>query len=339
MTNTEVITLRDNNQLEEGQSYTITNYENFNVILTADSPNTFLPVATNNSGFNIHYLLDDNSIDYMQDPINNIEGYFDWTDNVEGTNSNIYFENSKNLFVEDCDGIYSNNVSSGSITDCTDIIIGDNNTLTLSNCNHITIENNNTLSLSSCDNCTFGNNNILMMNTVDSVLISDSNEDLTVTGINIVGSKNVNIDINGSGNFIGSNNIEIEITGNCNSTNNTKYFVINGSFNSIVDSTFSNIENSFGNEISNSNSIDITDTNNNVLKTDNLELNDKPAFLQYRTNMGVRSVTNLVDSINLQSDDVGTILKIDQAIFTDDISYNTGKKYQLDSNGEWEQVI
>ena len=91
ITNNELKSLRDNGNLVVGEVYKLTDYSgSINIYMTANSVNTLAEKSTTDDPkIEIHYDLDQAKIDYMKDVQRRIEGYFDWTNNIEGTVSDI----------------------------------------------------------------------------------------------------------------------------------------------------------------------------------------------------------------------------------------------------------
>ena len=129
ITNNELKDLRDNGNLVTDEIYKVTDYSGgLNIYMTANSVNTLADKSTTDDpNIEIHYDLDQAKIDYMKDTVRRIEGYFDWSNNIEGTVSDIYFENANGLKVtESSNVVCENSVGVGSIViNSSNIIIGD----------------------------------------------------------------------------------------------------------------------------------------------------------------------------------------------------------------------
>lgn len=335
MTHTELIELRDNNQLVEGNAYTVTDYENFNITMTATSSSTFAPISTSDNNQNLIYDVDNNTIKYMQDTNNHIEGYFDWTNNVVGNNVYIFFQNSNTLTVTNSSYVTCNNNCSGSIESCSNIIVGDSE-VDLNNCNFIKIGDNSIVAMTDCDNININNDTKISLTDNIGVSVYDECEDLTINGSNIIGSRNLDITINGDSNIITSDNWVVDINGDCNNITNSKYITISnsGSFNNITDTQLVTIDEGYTNDIVNSNEIYIETTNNNIVETKEITITDRPAFLDYKTQDDVIRVNNIVENINMQADNDARILIIDQQKFRDEQPYISGDTYEI-TNGDW----
>ena len=107
ITNNELKDLRDNGNLVTGEVYHISDYSgSINIYMTANSVNTLADKSTTDDpNIEIHYNLDQAKIDYMKDVQRRIEGYFDWTSNVEGIVSDVYFENANGLKVTESSNV------------------------------------------------------------------------------------------------------------------------------------------------------------------------------------------------------------------------------------------
>lgn len=94
VTNTELLELKNSNSLVVGEVYHITNYGGtLQIYMGAISTSEFDDESTtDNPNIYIHYLLEENSIDYMKDVERRIEGYFDWSDNISGDCKDIYLK-------------------------------------------------------------------------------------------------------------------------------------------------------------------------------------------------------------------------------------------------------
>ena len=87
ITNNELKNLRDNGNLVTDEIYKVTDYSGgLNIYMTAITEKELADKSTtDNPNIEIHYDLDQAKIDYMKDTVRRIEGYFDWTNNIEGT--------------------------------------------------------------------------------------------------------------------------------------------------------------------------------------------------------------------------------------------------------------
>lgn len=346
VTNEQLIEIRNSDNLTPGEVYLITDYGDgsFKIYMTADSPKTFLDESTTEDlNISLHYDLDQAKIDYMKDTVNRIEGYFDWTDNIEGTVSDVYFENATGLHVKDSSNVIcENEVGAASyVTNCTNITIGDGAILDIESCSDITVGGGTTLTSSSSSNITVGERNNLSITNRSALSIGDDNEDCTFAAdTNIIGRKNKSLTLNGSSNFVRSRNLNVEITGDVNDVEETSHTQLNGSFNTIKKTTLSELTNATGNTLEDSASIDVINTNNNVVMTDSVKIQNKPAFVSYTTVGAVRMVENIVEPINMQADCNARTLIMDQQKFYQESGSSGGKgstKYEM-VDGQWTAV-
>ena len=127
VSNTELLQLKNSNSLVVGEKYHITNYGGtLQIYMVPISSSEFDDESTtDNPNIYIHYLLEENSIDYMKDVERRIEGYFDWSDNVSGNCKDVYFENSRDLKVIDSSEIYCSGEVSGTISNSKNIYVSD----------------------------------------------------------------------------------------------------------------------------------------------------------------------------------------------------------------------
>ena len=127
VSNTELLELKNSNSLVVGEVYHITNYGgSINIYMGAISANTFDDESTSdNPNIYIHYLLEENTIDYLKDVERRIEGYFDWSENIEGEVKDIYFETSRDLKVINSTDVYCNGEVIGVILNSKNIFVSD----------------------------------------------------------------------------------------------------------------------------------------------------------------------------------------------------------------------
>ena len=125
VSNTELLELKNSNSLVVGEVYHITNYGGaLQIYMGAISSSEFDDESTSdNPNIYIHYLLEENSIDYMKDVERRIEGYFDWTDNIDGNCKDIYFENSRDLKVINSTNVYCSDSVFGTISNSGNIFV------------------------------------------------------------------------------------------------------------------------------------------------------------------------------------------------------------------------
>ena len=346
ITNNELKNFRDNGNLVVGEVYHITDYSgSLNIYMTAENQNTLADkTTTDDPNIEIHYDLDQAKIDYMKDTSRKIEGYFDWTNNIEGIVSNIYFENANGLKVtESSDVICEDIVGVGSIViNSSNITIGNGATVQINNSSDIVIGGNSTVNISGSNNVTVSERNTLTITDTTAVSVADDNENVTLGNYNKIGSRNRNIEITGENNLIESDNYTLNIEGDLNNVNSSRFVEIFGSFNNVDKTDLTKLNGSVGNKVFDSSSIDIVNTNNNVVAVRNIKIEGKPAFLEYSStkNSDMKRVKNLINKINLQADNEARTLIIDEQKFYQE-SGATGTKSDVQYdlvNGVWTEV-
>ena len=346
ITNNELKDLRDNGNLVTDEIYKVTDYSgSLNIYMTANSVNTLADKSTTDDpNIEIHYDLDQAKIDYMKDTVRRIEGYFDWTNNIEGTVSDVYFENANGLKVtESSNVVCENSVGVGSIViNSSNIIIGDGATVQISGSSDIVVGGSSNVTISGSNSVTVGERNTLTITDKAAVSIVDDNENLSLGNYSKIGSRNRGVEIAGQNNVIKSNNYSINIEGDLNEISESRFVEIFGSFNNVDKTDLSKLNSSVGNKVFDSSSVDIVNVNNNSVATRDIIIQDKPAFLEYKSklNSDVKVVKNLIEKVNMQSDNQGRTLVIDQQKFYGE-SGATGtksdKKYEL-VNNIWTEV-
>ena len=343
ITNNELKFLRDNGNLVVGEVYKLTDYSgSINIYMTANSVNTLADKSTtDNPNIEIHYNLDQAKIDYMKDVKRRIEGYFDWSPNVEGTVSDIYFENANGLKVtESSDVICKNIVGVGSIViNSSNVIIGDGATVQISGSSDVVIGGNSTVNISGSNSVTVSERNTLTITDKTAVSVADDNEDLTLGNYSKIGSRNRGVEIAGENNLIESDNYSLNVEGSLNEISESRFVEIFGSFNNVDKTDLTKLTTAVGNKIKNSSSVDVINTNNNVVNVRNIKIEGKPAFLQYgsKPNSEIKIVKNLIEPVNMQSDNEGRTLVIDEQKFYQETGASgtkSDKKYEL-VNGIW----
>lgn len=337
VTHTQLQNLIDSSGLTTGEIYVVTDYPNYNLSMTALSANELEDEAYNYSQRDdlvFHYVPSTNTVDYMKDTYRRIEGNFDWTDNITGNCNNIYFGDSSGLYVEDCSNIYAYGVVTGTVETSRNVILGDGSSVSLTDCNFLTIGVNNTLVMDMALMVDIGDNNTLLFNDVESISVSHNNTDLVVDGVNVIGSNNTGITVTGDSNVIKSGNIDIELTGSCNSMDRTKYVMANGSYNTTDKTTLATLDIAYANEVRNSHSVNIKNTNNNIVRTDAIEVKDKPAFVQYATTGAVTRVENLAGRVNMQADATAVTLIVDEEKMWQSSDTKANKHYVIE-DGVW----
>lgn len=338
--NEQLLNLIQTSSLTAGEVYVVTNYPNFIIQITAKNEKELEDEAYKSDAREIvlHYVVETNSIDYMKDVNRMIEGNFDWLSNIEGECSDVHFSDSVNLIVRDCNGVYVDGVVSGTIENCQNIVLNDGSVVVLDGVSNLTIGKNNQLDIQGSQNLFIGDDNTLSLKDVEALSIGSGNSDVeVVSGVNVVGSNNRMLTITGDSNVVKSNNIDVVLTGNCNSTDRTKYLQVEGSYNTTDKTTLTTLENAYANEVKNSHSVNISATNNNIVKTDAIEINEKPPFVKYSTVGVVRKVENLVDKINLQADSTASTLIVDEQKFWQSETTKDDKHYVL-IDGVWTNV-
>ena len=346
ITNNELKDLRDNGNLVVGEVYHISDYSgSINIYMTANSVNTLADKSTTDDpNIEIHYDLDQAKIDYMKDTVRRIEGYFDWTNNIEGTVSDIYFENANGLKVtESSNVVCENSVGVGStVINSSNISIGDGATVSISGSSNVVVGGSSNVNISGSTSVTVGNRNTLTITDTTAVSVYDDNENLTFGNYSKIGSRNRGVEITGTNNLIESDNYNINIEGDLNEISESRFVEIFGSFNNIEKTDLTKLTTAVGNKVFDSSSVDIINTNNNSVAVRNIIVQDKPAFLQYKSklNSDVKVVKNLIEKVNMQSDNQGRTLVIDQQKFYQETGASGTKsdmQYDL-VNGIWTEV-
>ena len=346
ITNNELKNLRDNNNLVVGEVYHISDYSgSINIYMTAVNQSTLADkTTTDDPNIEIHYDIDQAKIDYMKDTVRRIEGYFDWTSNVEGTVSDIYFENAQNLKVTESQNVLCENSVGGSslVINSSNITIGNGATVQISGSSDVVVGGNSTVNISGSNSVTVGERNTLTLADKTAVSIVDENENLSLGNYSKIGSRNRGVEITGENNTIKSDNYNLNIEGDLNNVDSSRFVEIFGSFNEIEKTDLTKLNTAVGNKIFNSSSVDVINTNNNSVAVRNIIIQDKPAFLQYgsKPNSEIKVVKNLINKVNLQADNEARTLIIDQQKFYQEGGASGTKsdvQYDL-VNGRWTEV-
>ena len=345
ITNNELKNLRDSNSLVVGEVYHISDYSgSINIYMTAENQNTLADKSTTDDpNIEIHYDLDQAKIDYMKDTQRRIEGYFDWTSNVEGIVSDIYFENAKNLKVTESSNVLcENSVGSGFVINSSNVIIGDGATVQISGSSDVMVGRNSNVNISGSNSVTVGERNTLTIANTTAISVYDDNENISLGNYSKIGSRNRGVEITGINNVIESDIYSLNVEGDLNEISESRFVEIFGSFNNVEKTDLTKLNGSVGNKITNSSSVDIVNTNNNVVAVRNIIVQNKPAFLQYmsKLNSDVKVVKNLINKVNMQSDNQGRTLIIDQQKFYQEGGSSGTKsdvQYEL-VNGRWTEV-
>ena len=346
ITNNELKDLRDNGNLVVGEIYHISDYSgSINIYMTANSVNTLADKSTTDDpNIEIHYDLDQAKIDYMKDVQRRIEGYFDWTSNVEGIVSDIYFENANGLKVtESSNVVCENSVGVGSIViNSSNIIIGDGATVSISGSSNVVVGGSSNVNISGSTSVTVGNRNTLTLTDTTAISVYDDNENLSLGNYSKIGSRNRGVEITGENNVIESNNYNLNVEGDLNEVSESRFVEIFGSFNNVDKTDLTKLTTAVGNKVFDSSSVDIVNVNNNSVATRDIIIQNKPAFLEYKSklNSDVKVVKNLIEKVNMQSDNQGRTLVIDQQKFYQETGASGTKsdvQYDL-VNGIWTEV-
>ena len=344
VTNTELLELKNSNSLVVGEKYHITNYGgSINIYMGAISASEFDDESTtNDENIYVHYVVEDNVVDYMKDVKRRIEGYFDWSDNISGNCTDIYFENSRDLKIIDSSDVYCSGEVSGTISNSRNIFVSYCQ-VQIESCENIVVCEGSTINISGCNNVTIGENNKFSLDNIEGVSVGDENGNLKLNSFNIVWSGNFEINVTGENNVIYNGNQEINLVGDFNSVENSRYVELNGHFNKIENSELISFKESVGNELLNSYSVDIIKSNNSSISTKNLTIEGKTPFVSYHSNKNsdVKVVKNLVQPENLQSDNRGRVLDINQQRFLNEVGPDGTKNvnsFKLD-NGVWVKKV
>ena len=343
ITNNELKDLRDNGNLVVGEVYHISDYSgSINIYMTANSVNTLADKSTTDDpNIEIHYDLDQAKIDYMKDTVRRIEGYFDWTNNIEGTVSDVYFENANGLKVTESSNVVCENSvgSSSTVINSSNIIIGDGATVQISGSSNVVVGSSSNVNISGSNSVTVGERNTLTMTDMTAVSIYDDNENLSLGNYSKIGSRNRSVEITGENNVIESNNYSLNVEGDLNEVSESRFVEIFGSFNNVDKTDLTKLNGAVGNKVFDSSSVDIVNVNNNSVTTRDIIIQDKPAFLEYKSklNSDVKVVKNLIEKVNMQSDNQGRTLVIDEQKFYQETGASgtkSDKKYEI-INGNW----
>ena len=346
ITNNELKNLRDNGNLVVGEVYHITDYSgSINIYMTANSESTLADkTTTDNPDIEIHYNLDQAKIDYMKDTVRRIEGYFDWSNNIEGIVSDIYFENANGLKVTESSNVICENSVGGTSTviNSSNVIIGDGATVQISGSSDVVVGGSSNVNISGSTSVTVGERNTLTITDTTAISVYDDNENLSLGNYSKIGSRNRGVEIAGTNNLIESDNYSINIEGDLNEISESRFVEMFGSFNNIEKTDLTKLNSSVGNKVFDSSSVDIVNTNNNVVGVRNIKIEGKPAFLEYKSklNSDVKVVKNLIEKVNMQSDNQGRTLVIDEQKFYGETGASGTKsdmQYDL-VNGIWTEV-
>ena len=318
VSNTELLELKNSNSLVVGEVYHITNYGGtLEIYVGAISANTFDDESTtSNENIYVHYVVKDNVVDYMKDIQRRIEGYFDWSDNITGEVKDIYFENSRDLKVINSTEVYCSGEVSGVIRNSRNIYVSDCQ-VQIESCGNIVVNKNSNINISGCNNLTIGENNKFSLDNIEGVSVGDNNGNLKLNNYNIVWSNNFEINVTGENNVIYNGNQEINLVGDFNQVENSRFIELGGSFNSLRNSELIGMKEGVGNLIEDSYSVDVIKNNNSSIAVKDLVIEGKTPFVSYKSdkNSDIKVVKNLVEPENLQSDNRGRVLDLNQQRF------------------------
>ena len=345
ITNNELKNLRDNGNLVTDEIYKVTDYSgSINIYMTAENQNTLADKSTTDDpNVEIHYNLDQAKIDYMKDTVRRIEGYFDWSNNIEGIVSDIYFENAKDLKVTESSNVFCENiVGTSTVINSSNVIIGDGATVSISGSSDVVVGGNSTVTISGSTSVTVGERNTLTLTDKTAISVADENENLSLGNYSKIGSRNRGVEITGENNLIESDNYSLNVEGDLNEISESRFVEIFGSFNNVDKTDLSKLNSSVGNKVFDSSSVDIVNVNNNIVATRDIIIQNKPAFLEYKSklNSDVKVVKNLIEKVNMQSDNQGRTLVIDEQKFYGETGASGTKsdmQYDL-VNGIWTEV-
>ena len=340
VSNTELLELKNSNSLVVGEVYHITNYGGtLQIYVGAISASEFDDESTtSNENIYVHYVVKDNVVDYMKDVERRIEGYFDWSDNITGEVKDVYFENSRNLKVINSTDVYCSGEVIGNIQNSKNIYVSDCQ-VEIESCENIVVGEGSKVNLSGCNNLTIGEQNKLSIDNVEGVSVGENNGNLKLNSYNIVWSGNFEINVTGENNVIYNGNQEINLVGDFNQVENSRYVELDGSFNSLRNSELVGMKEGVGNLIEDSYSIDVIKSNNSSIAVKDLVIEGKQPFVSYKSdkNSNIKVVRNLVQPIDLQSDNRGRVLDINMQKFvgeTGEDGLKNVNSFKLD-NGIW----
>ena len=344
VSNTELLEFKNSNSLVVGEVYHVTNYGGtLQIYMVPISSSEFDDESTtDNKNIYVHYLLEENSIDYMKDVERRIEGYFDWSDNITGEVKDIYFENSRDLKVINSTDVYCSGEVSGTISNSKNIYVSDCQ-VQIESCENIVVGNVSKVNLSGCNNLTIGEQNNFSIDNIEGISVGDNNENLKLNSYNIVWSGNFEINVTGQNNVIFNGNREVNLLGDFNEINESRYIELDGHFNIIENSELIGMKEGVGNLIEDSYSVDVVKSNNSSIAVKDLVVEGKTPFVSYKSdkNSDIKVVKNLVQSDNLQSDNKGRVLDIEQQRFLNEVGTDGMKNtssFKLD-NGIWQKKV
>lgn len=194
--------------------------------------------------------------------------------------------------------------------------------ITLVNCSWVNVQDGCTGTIENTQYAEIAENNSVTISNCRYIVIHEDNTNINLTDASyvVVGvhNNNVNIGSHTAGTEFqertGAVSIRInrlrgvEVTGWNNRLHNTVFSQIDGLFNHSDGGNSITIDNGVGNELRQSKVIHLKNTNNNTVATENLDLTEREAFIEYAKVGKVTRVAKKVPVIDLQADNIGTIL-------------------------------
>lgn len=335
----ELIDLREGGNITAGETYCITDYSGgYDIYMFGDDDSELYPESKDEYGRELIFDLDNAKVLYLNDSSTNIEGNFDWTPNVRGVCSFIFFENATGLIVTDSTEVYVEDTCSGEVTDSSGITIGDGCSVVIDRCGSVSIGRDNTVDITLCNRIDIRDSNNITLDSNDGLSIGSNNSGLDIkNGRHIIGDSNNEITIDGDSCIVGYRNIDVDIKGLCNEVNDSKYLFTNGDYNKVSESSLVTLNVSHANEVRCSGTVDVEYTNNNVVESDDLSIDHKTAFVKFSKVGGVVKATDLAGRVNMQADSSGRVLIVDEQKFWNTSDTKTNKHYVL-VDGVWTDV-
>lgn len=340
VTHTQLQSLIDNSSLVVGEMYVVTDYPNYKLYMKAVSENELGDEAYNYStrdNLVFHYVPSTNTVDYMKDTYRQIEGNFDWTDNINGKCYDIHLEDSTELIVTGSSNVWCEGTATGSVNGCQNIVIGDGSDINLISSNFINIGRENNLTLKACNNIDIRDRNTLSLTKLDFCSIENDNSELNLQGRNIIGSKCTGVSIQGDSNIVRNGSRDVVITGNVNTVSESLYIQDNGSFNNIEKVSLAQLEVACGNELNEVGQVSVKYTNNNIVMADEIAIDNKEPFVMYQLYEGVKKVKDLTADINMRADNNATVLIEDEQRMWNTPQTKDNKHYVI-IDGVWTDV-
>lgn len=230
--------------------------------------------------------------------------------------------------------------------------------ITLVNCSWVNVQDGCTGTIENTQYAEIAENNSVTISNCRYIVIHEDNTNINLTDASyvVVGvhNNNVNIGSHTAGTEFqertGAVSIRInrlrgvEVTGWNNRLHNTVFSQIDGLFNHSEGGNSITIDNGVGNELRQSKVIHLKNTNNNTVATENLDLTEREAFIEYAKVGKVTRVAKKVPVIDLQADNIGTILDTTNNRLvngkTNDIKEVSDDKHTYTiSGGVWTKVL